>query len=384
VHRPRLFAFGLLLTAAACQKEKIPAAAIETVRAGTVEQIVPDIADRYSASISPLAQIDLTFKSPGLVDRILQVRGADGRTRNVQAGDQVTKGAELAAVRAVDFEQRVQQAQAQVDQAEAQLAQAQANLRASETEFTRDKILFDSASLLKPQFDQAKGRYEADQAAVQAALAAAGNARTVVGETKLSLSDTALYAPFTGWISARNVETGSLAASGTVAFSMIDTHLVKAIFAVPDIALKSVRLGQKQAVALDAVPNPVQGVVTSISPQADPKGRVFSIEVTLPNSGERVRPGMIGSLTLGPARNPSPRLVIPLGAVVRSPSNAQGFAVFQLSDRDGKTYAAAREIQIGQTYGNSIEVVSGLKQGERIVAVGGSLLRDGQEVRVLP
>jgi multidrug efflux system membrane fusion protein len=374
----------LILLTAACKKETTPEAAIQTVRAGVVDRISPDAAERYSATISPIESIDMAFKSAGLIDHVYQLRGADGRTRDVQTGDLVAKGTELAVVRAIDYEQRVQQAQTQVAQAEAQLAQAQANLRESEIEYARAKTLFDSASLVKPQFDQAKGRYEAAQASVQGAQAAIANARTVVDQTRLTLSDTAVRAPFTGWITARNVEAGSLVGNSTVGFSMMDTHLVKAAFAIPDVSLKSVRLGQRQNVVLDAVPYPLQGVVTSISPQADPKGRVFLVEVTIDNPKEEVRPGMIGTLELGAAKPSAPRLVVPLGAVVHSASHPTGFAVFRIRDRDGKMFAEAQDIQIGSPYGNSIEVTAGVEAGERIVVLGGSLLRNGQEVRLLP
>jgi RND family efflux transporter MFP subunit len=381
---PRAIFLLSLILLTACKKETTPEAAIQTVRAGLVDQISPEAAERYSASISPNESIDMAFKSAGLIDHIHEIRGADGRTRDVQAGDMVTKGTELAVVRTADYEQRVQQAQAQVAQAEAQLAQAAANLREAEIEYTRAKTLFESASLVKPQYDQANGRYESAQATVQGARAAIANARTVVDQTKLSLSDTSLQAPFTGWITARNVQAGSLVGNSTVGFSMMDTHLVKAVFAVPDVSLKSVRLGQRQNVLLDAVQHPLQGVVTSISPQADPKGRVFLVEVTIDNPKEEVRPGMIGTLTLGAVKEATPRLVVPLGSVVHSPTHSEGFAVFRIRDRDGKTFAEAQDIQIGNTYGNSIEVTAGVSAGERIVSLGGALLRNGQEVRLLP
>ncbi len=379
-----IFLLGLTLCIVACKKETTRQSVVQTVRAGLVEQISPEASERYSATISPVESIDMAFKSAGLIDHIHEVHGADGRTRAVQAGDSVSKGTTLAVVRTVDYEQHVQQAQAQVVQAEAQLAQAQANLREAETEYIRATTLFESASLIKPQYDQAKGRYESAQASVEAGRAGIANARAVVDQTKLSLNDTTVRAPFTGWITARNVQAGSLVANSTVGFSMIDTHLVKAVFAVPDSSLKSVQLGQRQTVLLDAVQHPLQGIVTSISPQADPKGRVFLIEVTITNSKEEVRPGMIGTLVLGAAKEVTPRLVVPLGAVVHSPSHPEGFAVFRVRSRDGKTFAEARDIQIGNTYGNSIEVTAGVTAGDRVVAVGGALLRDGQEVRLLP
>jgi multidrug resistance efflux pump len=402
----------VFLALAACRKENVNQPSVQTVTAGVVQTIQSDTPERYSATIAPIAQVDLAFKSAGLIERIHQVRGADGRMRDVQAGDRVAKGTELALVRTADYQQRVDQAaaqlaqseaqrtqiEAQLGQSEAQLAQAQANFSEAGIEYTRATNLFQSASLIKPQFDQAKGRYDSTAAAVKAAEssvkaaaaavkvgeAGVANARAALSEATLSLSDTSLRAAFDGWISARNVDRGTLVGNTTVGFSMMDTHLVKAEFAVPDLSLKFVRLGQQLPVMLDAIQHALLGVVTSISPQADPKTRVFLIEVTLDNARDDVRPGMIGSLALAVVRNPLPRLVVPLSAVVRAPSDPGGFAVFRLVLRDGKTYAEAQVIQIGQTLSNSIEVTGGLSAGQHIIALGGSLVRDGQEVRVLP
>src|SRR5580693_744743 len=379
-----------------CSKEKPLEPAIQTVRAGVVEQIQPDASERYSASVEAFAKVDLAFKSGGIVEGILQVRGADGRIRDAQAGDKVSRGAALAQVRPLDYQNGVDQSEAQRAQAEAQLAQAQANLvraRANfnhaDIDFTRASNLFQSASMVKPQYDQAKAQYDeaaatvaAADAAVQTAEAGLANTHAAVKEAKLTLSDTTLRAPFAGWISARNVDRGSLVGGSTVGFSIVDTHLVKAVFAVPDTTLSTIRLGQKQPVMLDALQHAVTGVITSIAPQADPQSRVFSIEVTVENVREDVRPGMIGSIRLDSQRrdsqrrgsqrrdgssDSSPRLVVPLSAVVRAPADPKGFAVFRITGRDGKSYASAQPIEAGQTFGNSIEVTRGLTAGQKII-----------------
>ena len=389
---------GSWLCLTGCRTQAAVDPPARAVRAGTVQWIRQEMPERYSTTVAPFAQVDLAFKSGGLIERIHQVRGADGRMRNVQAGDHVAKDTELALVRTADYQQRVDQATSQLAQAEAQLAQAQAQaaqaragFSEAEIEYTRAANLFQSASLVKPQFDQAKGRYEttaasvkAAEAAVQGAGDAVATARAAVSQARLSLSDTSLRAPFDGWILARNVDVGSLVGNATVGFSVIDTHLVKAVFAVPDSSLGKIRLGQRQSVMFDTLRHALTGVVTSIAPQADPRTRVFSVEVTLENDRSEVKPGMIGSLVLDGGREPAPLLAVPLGAVVRAPSDPQGFAVFRLVERGGKTYAEAQTIRIGQTVGNSIAVTGGLSAGERIVALGGSLLRNGEEVRVLP
>jgi RND family efflux transporter MFP subunit len=403
-----LIAAALFL--ASCGKEKPLEPAIQTVRAGVVEQIQAEGAslERYSASIEPFAKVDLAFKSGGIVDGILQVRGADGRTRDVQAGDKVRNGTGLAQVRPLDYQNSLDQAEArrgqseaQLAQAHAQLAQARANFAHADIDYARSSNLFQSASLVKPQYDQAKAQYEegaasvaAAEAAVKAAEAGIANAHAAVKEAKLSLGDTTLRAPFSGWISARNVDRGSLVGGATVGFSIVDTHLVKAVFAVPDTTLSTIRLGQKQPVMLDALQHAVTGVITSIAPQADPQSRVFSIEVTVENSREDVRPGMIGSITLGSQRrgsqrrdgssDSSPRLVVPLSAVVRAPADPKGFAVFRITGRDGKSYASAQPFEPGQTFGNSIEVTRGLTAGQKIISIGSAQVRDGQQVNILP
>jgi len=424
--RLKALLLGGALFLASCRKEKPSEPVIQVVRAGVAEEIQPTPEERYSVSIEPFEKVDLAFKSGGIVEGILQVRGADGRIRNVQAGDRVARDAELAQVRPLDYQHAVEQSEAEHAQAQAQLAQAQAQLaqaqaqrartqaelararadfNTAQVEYVRISHLFQSASLVKQQYDEAKGRYEAGSASVTAAeegvkvaengaraaedgVEAAENgvakAAAAVKEARLSLRDTILKAPFPGWITARNVDRGSLVDSKTVGFTIEDTHLVKAAFAIPDFRLSGIRRGQKQPVLLEPLHRTAAGVVTSISPHADPQSRVFTIEVTLDNPREDIRPGMIGSLIVGEARDSRPRLVVPLTAVVRAPGDPNGFAVFRLSERSGKSYASAQAIEIGETYGDSIEVTRGLSAGQKIISLGGAQLHDGQQVSVIP
>jgi multidrug efflux system membrane fusion protein len=382
--KPAAFILIALTGAAgACSKKGPPAADIQTVQAATVDEIESNVAERYSATILPNMQVDLAFKSPGIIEQLYQVRGADGRLRDVDTGDHVTAGTQLASVRRVDYQQKIEQGKAGVGQAQAQLAQAKAAFADAELDYNRAKNLYGSGSLTKPDFDRAHAQYESTRAQVEAARSAIEGAQSQVSQAETSLEDTVLRAPITGYIIARKVSKGSLVGNSTLGFSIIDTHVVKAEFAIPDTSLKAIRLGQRLTVGLDALQRPVSGTITAISPQADPKSRVFSVDITIPNASGAIRPGMIGNLSLGGASRPEKHLAIPLSAVVRAPENPRGFAVFRIEGRDGKNYAVARPVQIGNTYGNAIEVTSGVARGERIVALGGELLRNGQEIRVL-
>jgi multidrug efflux system membrane fusion protein len=366
----------------ACKPAATPAA-LQTVTVGAVQPYVPDVGQRFATSISPNAHIDLLFKCAGPVESILQVKSEDGKLRLVGVGDKVRAGTELARVRTYDYEQRVEQARAALDQAKAQLLVAQATQAEAESQYERSTLLYQTASISKPSFEHAVQQHSSAVASIQSAEAAVANAQSILEQARLVLRDTSLRAPFTGWITSREIEPGALVGSGSRAFSMVDTHLVKATFSVPDNALDTIRLGQRQTIVLDALEDPVEGRVAAISQVADPKSLLFPVDVTIPNDASAIRPGMVGSLTIGRSDGGKAVLVVPLGALVRSKNNPNDFAVCLLENRAGENYVRLKDVQVGKTFGSVIEVSRGLVAGQQIVTTGGQFLDDGEQVRVL-
>jgi RND family efflux transporter MFP subunit len=354
---------------AACHQESIPSRPPTSVRLAVVTTAqMNGEALRYSASILPYAQVDLTFRTSGYVTEVKQVRGADGRIRDIGTGDYVEKGTVLAHVRLEDMENQVAQAQAQLDQAEAQHTQAA-------QDFGRAKVLFSTQSLTKPDYDQSQQRFTATQAAVD-------NAKAALRQAELTLGDSELKAPFSGFLLNRSIDLGSLVSPSSAAFTIADISSAKATFGVPDYALSRVRLGQQLNIALQDDVTPFVGHVTSISPSADPRDRVFAVEVTVANHSGRLRPGMIASLSLGEgSRTSTPS--VPLSAIVPYPSGPGPFAVMVAQESSGKWTASLREVQLGATHESSIAVV-GVQPGEKVIAVGAQLLKDGEPIEVIP
>jgi hypothetical protein len=124
-----------------------------------------------------------------------------------------------------------------------------------------------------------------------------------------------------------------------------------------------------------------------VSPAADPKSRVYSVEVTLPNASNRLKSGMIASIVLGGAEAPKRVPVVPLSAVVRSPDGGSRFAVFVV-DASGNSGDVAKvhtqDVNLGDAYGNLIAVLNGVSPGERVVSSGATTIRNGDQVRVIP
>jgi RND family efflux transporter MFP subunit len=361
-----LFVTGAL---GGCNRQsQIPSQPARAVRLATVAgpQITGETL-RYSASILPYAQVDLMFRSSGYVTTIRQVRGADGRTRNIGTGDYVEQGLTLAHIRREDLQNQMAQAQAQLDQALAQHTKA-------DQDFQRAKALYSTQSLTKPDYDQS-------QEALNATRAAMDNAKATLLQSQLTLGDADLKAPFSGYILSRNIDLGSLVSPATNAFTIADIGRVKVAFGAPDYILSRIRLGQELTIQSEYDATSVKGRVTSISPSADTRNRIFAIEVTVSNRDRHLKPGMIASIGLGEV--PHSSISIPLSAIVPLPSEPDHFAVMVAQERAGKLVANLRKVQLGATHDNSV-AVEGVQPGERVVSVGAQLLKDGDPIQAIP
>jgi RND family efflux transporter MFP subunit len=361
---------GILAGATGCRHEAEIAHTPTPVRTAEVQMIDAGTSNTYSANIQPYQQVDLSFKSNGYLASIRQVRDANGHMRNVDLGDYVAKGTVLATVQADDYREK--------------LAQAKASLERSQAENERAKLSFERVSKLFAAGAATKPDYDDSNAQVQSTTAAVANSKAQVAEAQIALGYCELRAPFDGWVLKRNVDVGTLVGPATNGFTLADTRSVKAVFGVPDTAMAQVKLGSPQSITTEALPGSFAGHITSISAAADQKSRVYSVEVRIDNQDNRLKAGMIATISIGAGQPNSRVMVVPLTAVVRSPDKANGFAVF-LTDGTGDTPKVhTQDVTLGDTYGNNIAVLSGLNANQRVVTSGTNMIKNGDEVRVIP
>ncbi len=327
---------------------------------------------RYSANIQPYARVELAFKSGGYLTNILQVKGVDGRMRNVQEGDYVKRGAVLAQVRQSDYE-------AKLAQAGGQAAAARAALEKAKLDLVRARNLYAANSMTKSDYDKAMAQYGE-------ALGSVGSTGGQVKEARIALEDTKLKAPTTALVLKRKIEIGDLVNAGTVGFTVANTEDVKVVFGISDLMLRHLKLGDKLVVTTEALRGRVfRGQVTAISPSADPKSRVFDVEITIPNRNQELKVGMIAAVAVATGQAPAAVTVVPLTAVVRSKTNPQGYALFVVEGPQGHRVARLRDnIEVGEVFGNMITVTKGVEVGEPVIVTGSTLVSDGQRVRVSP
>jgi RND family efflux transporter MFP subunit len=358
----------------ACSKvEGIEAKPPRPVRAQAVTMAAAPTGIRYSATIEAFQEVPLAFKASGYVDDLIRRKGADGRLRVAQAGDQVSRGTILARVHEAEYQEKV-------NQGRAKMAEGEASLRKASLDLERAKTLFAADSLTKPELDSAQANFDSAQARVTSARA----------EIELALSalrDCTLVAPATGILLERKIEVGTLVGAGTVGFVLGDVSAVKARFGIPDAAIGTVKLGESIGVTVDAVgATTFTGRVTSVAPIADPQSRVFDVEITIPNADGRLRPGMIGTVALGvPSSSAQDRpLTVPLSAVVRSTTEPDKYGLMVVERQGDTEVAHLRTVELGDVMGNGVAVTRGVASGDRVIVTGASLLADGDPVRVIP
>lgn len=325
---------------------------------------------RFSAVVTPDAQVPLSFRIPGYVVSLKQVRGQDGRMRDLAEGDRVGKGAVLVQIRPSEYQDRVRQASSHA-------AAAEAVAQKATLDFDRATRLYESQSITKPDFDAARAQHDATESELRAARAA-------TSEAQVALRDTSVVAPFDGDIVKKAVELGSFVGPGVPVFAMARIDVVKIVVGVPDTALRSVKLGQPVEVGVDAFPTRTfHAKISRMSSAADATTRNFEVEVAIPNRNHLLKVGMIASLQLPAAEGETQQatLQVPLSAIVQAKDGKYG--VYIVSASDGGEVARLRPTEIGQVTGTDIGVVSGLAAGDEVITTGANLLKDGQRVKVV-
>lgn len=246
-------------------------------------------------------------------------------------------------------------------QARADLGIAQAALTDSTSQFERSRELLPTQALSKSQFDQVVAIKQADEARVAAARA--------------RLEDTVIRAPFGGRVGLRRVSVGSLISPGTVLATLDDSSLIKVDFAVPEANLSQLREGLSLTATSTAWPGRrFAGRITSVDSRIDPVSRSITVRAELPNLEALLKPGMFLNVEI--VRDQRNALVVPEEALVPEQNRQYVYVV------DGGM-AQKREVRIGARSPGSVEILSGLTLGERVIVEGTVKVREGGAVRDL-
>ncbi len=282
-------------------------------------------------------------------------------------GSRVQKGELLADIDTPEVDQ-------QLIQAKADLETSQANANLSHITATRFGDLIKTDSVSKQEVDNATGDLAAKQATVASAQA------NVHRLSELE-SFKHIYAPFSGVITRRNVDIGTLINAGNggstqLLFTLAQTDPLRVYVSVPESAAPSIRPGLPAHLELTQFPGrKFQGKVVRTAEAIDPTSRTLLTEVDVPNKTGELLPGGYAQVHLD-VQVASARLQVPVNALLFRSEGLRAVVV----GADHKLHL--QQLTIGRDYGVSLEVLQGLQGSDWIVVNPADSLEDGQQVNV--
>jgi RND family efflux transporter MFP subunit len=349
-----------LLAAAGCKSSGTQGtASAETAGAAPVKvmkAVRQTISEKisYTGTLEAWRAINITPEIGGKIARIL-----------VDEGQTVAEGQLLA-------ELETESARLQLKQAEAGLAVARANLEDAKRNKERMDRLIRENAISEMQREKVQLGYEAASAQLDQAQAALNLARH-------ALDVSIMKAPFAGVIASRNAEVGDVinpmmgsfsTASGVL--SLVDFSRVKITVEAGQDDMARIKKGQPASLKVAYAPGrEFSGAVTVVNLAADPATKKFGVEVQVSNPGLVLRPGTFGDVFFEVSSHAN-AIVVPQRAILE---NAYVFVV-----SDGKAYR--REVTTGLQNTTLVEILSGLRDGDRVITDGNFGLEDGSPVTV--
>jgi RND family efflux transporter MFP subunit len=282
-------------------------------------------------------------------------------------GSRVRKGELLADIDTPEVDQ-------QLIQARADLETSKANANLSHITANRFEDLIKTDSVSKQEVDNAAG----DLAAKQATVASSDANVHRLSELE---SFKHIYAPFSGVITRRNVDIGTLVNAGNggtsqLLFSLAQTDPIRVYVNVPEGAAPSIHAGLPANLELTQFPGrKFEGKVVRTAESIDPTTRTLLTEVDVPNKTGELLPGGYAQVHLG-VRIAGDRLQVPVNALLFRSEGLRAVVV------DGNHKLHLQPLTIGRDYGVSLEVLQGLHSGDWIVLNPADSLEDGQQVNV--
>jgi len=289
------------------------------------------------------------------------------RTWSHDIGSRVAKGEILAELETPEVDQQLAQAQADLNT-------ARANARLSEITARRLQDVGRTDAVSRQEVDNAVGDLEAKRAVVQSAEA---NVRRLQDLESFKH----VHAPFSGLVTRRNVDIGTLVNAGNGGtsqelFLLAQTDPIRVYVSVPETYAPAVQAGLGAHLTLTSYPGQeFQGRVVRTAEAIDPATRTLRTEVDVPNGDGRLLPGGYAQVRLD-VKVPGGGLDVPVNALLFRSEGLRAVVV----DPAHRTHL--RPLTIGRDYGTSLEVLSGLKADEWIVLNPPDSLEEGQEVRV--
>lgn len=253
------------------------------------------------------------------------------------------------------------------DQLLGQLAEARSNA----------SVAVKAISVAAEAVKGAQAQVNTAKANVAAAQAGYNTAQTAVEQAQKAVNDTAVYAPFSGYVAERNADLGefiSPSAPNSKVATIVRTSVLRLRIDVPEQSIGQVKVGQGISLQTSAYPDRnFSGVVTRISPVVNATSRVLTVEAEVENVDNLLKPGQFATVRITQA-TAKPTVMVPTSAVKADGDINKVYVI-----KDGR--AEERIVKLGILENDRIEIQNGVREGEMVATSNLSQLNDGVLVR---
>ena len=240
------------------------------------------------------------------------------------------------------------------------------------------------ASLALDRAKQLAARQFGPQSTVDAVQATYDQAVAGIAKTEALISQKLVRAPFDGELGVRRIEVGQYLSAGTQIVTLTDLSMLYANFSTPEKASAALKVGQTVRLSVDAYPGQTfEGKITTIEPQIAADTRNIRVQATIANPDHILKPGMFTTTTVVLPDKPLV-VTVPETAVDYTLYGDSVFLITEKKSDDGKTSLTVVRtfVRTGTRLDGRVEVLEGLKAGDRVVAVGQNKLQSGAAVAI--
>jgi multidrug efflux system membrane fusion protein len=256
-------------------------------------------------------------------------------------------------------------------------APEQADLASFKAQSTMAQLSLDRAK-------QLASRQFGPQATVDQAQSSFDQANAGIARTEAVISQKLVRAPFDGELGVRKVEVGQYLTAGTQIVSLTDLSVLYANFTVTEKDSAALKVDQVVRIAVDAYPNRTfEGKITTIEPQIATDTRNIRVQATIANPDRILKPGMFATTTVVLPDKPAV-VTVPETSVDYTLYGDSVYLITEKNAEDGKTSLTAVRtfVKAGNRINGRAEILTGLKPGDRVVAVGQLKLQSGAAVSI--
>ncbi|MGV1011417.1 MAG: efflux RND transporter periplasmic adaptor subunit [Flavobacterium sp.] len=287
---------------------------------------------------------------------------------NVKVGQKVSAGQLLVSINNTDLQAK----KAQVD---ASILQATAGYNNAKKDYERFTALFHQQSASQKELDDMTSRYEMAKAGLE-------GAKQMRNEVMAQFSYSNITAPFSGEVTNTFVKEGDMANPGMPLVSIEGASHLQVTAMVSESDITSIKNGMNVKVLVKSTNQEISGKVSEVSGSAKNTGGQFLVKINLINAGSKVLSGMFANVQFPIANKPqtatvaSDKVVVPESALVH-----QGQLTGIYTIGNGNT-AILRWLRIGKSFGNQVEILSGLSANEQYIVSAEGKLYNGAKISV--